>query len=352
MDRKNILTVWIVSTLLVFVVLVPNGVAETLYVSAATGEDENPGTKQKPLRTIGRAAVMINSRTEGGPTTIMVAPGIYGLEEAVVFENKRAYTEKDRLVIEAAILPDEPSWTPAVMPIILSIEDPRGRGRLNRHTETYSIKIKVSHVTIRGFKFLGNPLPNNWHACIERTGEGLDDLLLTQCMFVGDKDALNIYCPAIATGDRFVVDHCIFYNCHASAVFWDGMEEIGGKGCAMRYCIVEGSYISGVWTCQTAEDFAFDHNVVTGCEYFWIRKSGDRQRYRIKDCVVSKNKYYSGYGTAGGASGQTGPEITYDEKNIIKKGEVITEKDKRVRNYLHVVPGTPGSDLGAGLFKK
>ena len=171
-------------------------------------------------------------------------------------------------------------------------------------------------------------------------------------MFVGDKDALNIYCPAIATGDRFVVDHCIFYNCHASAVFWDGIEGIGGKGCAMRYCIVEGGHISGVWTCQTGEDFEFRNNVVTGCEYFWLRKAGDRQRYRIKDCVVSKNKYYSGYGTAGGASRQTGQEVTYDEKNVTKEGKVVLEKNKKARNYLHVIKGCPGSEAGAGLFKK
>ncbi|MHC4725868.1 MAG: right-handed parallel beta-helix repeat-containing protein [Planctomycetota bacterium] len=352
MRHRDLLTYRFIFLALVVTILSPMVIAEVLYVDDINGNDTNPGTKQKPVRTIGQVAVMVNNGTEGGPTTIKIGPGIYGLEEAVVFENKRAYTKKARLLIEATILPNDPNWRPAVMPVILSIEDPRERGRLNRHTETYGLKIKVSHVTICGLKFLGNPLPNNWHACIERTGEALDDLLLTQCMFVGDKDALNIYCPAIATGDRFVVDHCIFYNCHASAVFWDGLEGIGGKGCAMRYCIVEGGHISGVWTCQTAEDFEFEHNTVTGCEYFWLRKAGDEQRYRINDCVVSKNKYYSGYGTAAGASGQTGPEVTYDEKNVTKEGDVVTEKNKKARNYLHVVPGTFGYKLGAGLFKR
>jgi hypothetical protein len=301
---------------------------------------------------MGQAAVMVNSRTEAGPTTIKVATGIYSLDKTVVFKNRRPYTEKNRLVIEATVLPDAPDWKPTLMPVILSVEDPRKPGRLNNHTETYSVKIKVSHVTIRGLKFLGNPLLNNWHACIERTGEGLDDLLVTQCMFVGNKNALDIYCPAIATGDRFVIDHCIFHNCNASAVFWDGLEGIAGKGCAMRYCIVDGGYISGVWTCQTAEDFEFHHNIVTRCEHFWMRKAGDEQRYRINDCIVSNNKYFSGYGTAAGASGRTGTEITYDEKNVTKEGQVVIEKDKRARNYLHVVPGTHGSDLSAGLFKK
>jgi hypothetical protein len=352
MKDKGVLHWELVLAALVVAILVPAAIAETLYVDGAMGNDVNPGTKQKPLKTIGRAEVMVNSRTEGGPTTIKVAPGIYGLEKTVVFENRRSYTERERLIIESTVLPDDPRWKPTLMPVILSVEDPRKVGKLNEHTETYSLKIKVSHVTIRGLKFLGNPLSNNWHACIERWGEDLDDLVVTQCMFVGDKNALDVYCPAIATGDRFVVDHCIFYNCNASAVFWDGLEGIAGRGCAMRYCIVDSGRTSGVWTCQTAEDFEFHHNIVTRCGYFWIRKAGDKQRYRVKDCVVSKNKYYSGYGTAAGPSGRTGPDVTYDEKNVVKKGEVVLEKNKRARNYLHVIKGSLGSELGAGLFKK
>jgi hypothetical protein len=348
MRKKGGLNMKIILAALVVAILVPAAVAETLYIDSRNGNDTNPGTKEKPLRTISKAAAIVNGGTRPGPTMIKIGPGIYGLDKTVVFKNTRPYTEKNRLLIEATILPDDPSWKPTLMPVILSIEDP---GKLNEHTETYSLKIKVSHVTIRGLKFLGNPLSNNWHACIERWGEDLDDLLVTQCMFVGDKNALDIYCPAIATGDRFVVDHCIFYNCNASAVFWDGLEGIAGKGCAMRYCIIDGGHISGVWTCQTAGDFEFHHNIVSRCEYFWMRKAGDKQRYRISDCIVSKNKYYSGYGSAAGPSGRTGPEVTYEEKNVTRKGEVVLEKNKKARNYLHPLPGTLGSDLGAGLFK-
>ena len=60
----------------------------------------------------------------------------------------------------------------------------------------------------------------------------------------------------------------------------------------------------------------------------------------------------AGYDNAGGPTGQTGAEVTYQEKNILKTGEVMLVKDKRARNYLHPVAGTLGSDLGAGLFKK
>jgi hypothetical protein len=215
---------------------------------------------------------------------------------------------------------------------------------------TYSLKIKNSHVTVRGLKFLGNPLPLNWHACIERIGPNLDDLLVTQCMFVGNDDALNIYCGALATGDRFVVDHSIFYGCHGSVVFWDGIEGIPGKGNAMKYCIVDGGHIAGVWTCQTAEDFEFHHNVVTRCRYFWMRKRIDNPReYRLRDCVVTNNSYYSGYGIESGPTGQTGAEVAYEEENVLKAGDVALEKNKKAKDYLHVVEGTLGSDVGAGI---
>jgi len=341
-----------ISLFLVMTLLVPTVFAEILYVNSRIGSDTNPGTKEKPLKTIGQAATIANSGTEPGPTTIKIAPGIYNLSKCVVFENTRPYTEKDRLVIEAAVLPDNPTWKPALMPVILSTEDPRKPGKLDKHTETYSLKIKISHVTIRGLKFYGNPLANNWHACVERLGNNLDDLLVTQCMFVGDKDAFDIYSAALATGDRFVVDHCIFSNCHACVVFWDGLEGIPGKGCSMRYCIVDGAYISGIWTCQTKEDFEFHHNIVTRSEYFWMRKPGDQQKYHMHDCIVTNNRYYSGYGVASGPTGQTGPEVNYDEKNVIKKGTVTLVDDKTARNYLHVAPGTLGSDIGAGLFKQ
>ena len=343
---------WFLVVPVVFLVSAQIAFAETLYVDGRTGRDTNPGTRQKPLRTIGQAALIVNAAKEPGPTTVKTAPGIYNLGETVVFENARPCTQNNRLVIEATILPHDPKWKPALMPVILSTNHPRDPNSPDRLTETFSIKVKISHVTIRGLKFLGNPLSNNWHACVERVGEELDDLLVTQCMFVGDPDTLDIYCPAIATGDRFVVDHCIFYNCHASAVYWDGSEGIPGKGCAMTYCIVDGGHICGVWTCQTTEDFEFHHNIITQCEYFWMRKPGDRQKYRLRDCIVTDNEYYSGHGGPGGPSGQTGPEVAFDEKDVIKQGDVVLDKDKKARNYLHVVPGALGSDLGAGLFTK
>ena len=83
-----------------------------------------------------------------------------------------------------------------------------------------------------------------------------------------------------------------------------------------------------------------------------MRKSGAPIKYRLRDCVVTNNRFYSGYGVETGPTGQTGQEITFEENNVIKQGNVILERDKNARNYLHVVEGGLGSNLGAGLFRK
>ncbi len=325
--------------------------AEVLYVDGRLGQDHQRGTESQPVKTLSQAVQRIDESPAPGPTTIKVAPGVYCMDRAVLLENRRNYTEQDRLTIEAGVLPDDPNWSPVLMPVLLSVEDPRQSGNPTGRTETYSVVIKISHVTIRGLKFLGNPLPNNWHCCIGRIAKGLDDLLVTQCLFVGNPAGLDIYCAALATGDRFQVDHNVFQHCGACVVFWDGPDGMGGKQCAMRYCLVEGASLAGIWTCRTRDDLEFHHNVVTGSEYFWMRKAGDSIRYRLRDCVVTDTKHYSGYGVESGPTGPTGPEVTYEEHNVLRQGRVILEPDKRSRNYLHVVPGTLGSDLGAGLFR-
>jgi hypothetical protein len=352
MRFRGIMNYWFIFVVLFVAILAPEVNAEVLFVDSTNGNDANPGTKVKPLSTLGKAAILVNSNSKSGPTIIKILPGIYNLTQAVVINNSRSYTKKDRLTIEASILPDAPGWKPQFMPIIFSTENPMNPEKPNIITGTYGIQIKVSHVTIRGLKFLGSPVPKNMYAPIERIDKGLEDLLVTQCMFVGDKDSFDIYCPAIATGHKFVVEHCIFHNCHGSAVFWDGPEGISGKNNAMRYCIVDGAYISGVWTCQTADDFEFHHNIITNSEYFWMRKRGDHQRYKIKKCFVIGNKYWSGYGIESGATGQTGNEVSYEQIEVVTNGTLTFETNKRSRNYMHIVEGSTGYDIGAGLFKE
>jgi hypothetical protein len=331
--------------------------AETIYISSDQGNDTNPGTQDKPIQTIAHAAAIVNDSKEPGPTTIKIAPGAYCIDRMIVFENSRQYSKDKRLIIEATILPDDKNWAPAVMPVVLSTVEGQGSD-----TEKHAIamKIEVNHATVQGIKFLGNPRPRTWGYSIFRSGKNLDDLIVSQCMFVGDEQALPYNCPICANGQSVVVDHCVFYKSDIPAIFWDAEGGVS-KGNAMRYCIVDGADIAAVWTCQTAEDFEFHHNIITRSQYFWMRAPDNRKKYTIRDCIVTNNKYKSGYGTAAAINGQTGPEISFEEKNVIEQGDVALEKAivtadalsvVRPRSYLHVAAGTLGSNLGAGLFKK
>jgi len=214
--------------------------AEQLYVNSRMGNDANSGTLAEPLQTIEEAVCRVNSAGEAGPTLIGIAPGVYVLQRTVVFDNKRPYTDRNRLTVEATVLPGDPEWKPDLMPVI------RLAHTINMPTETQSFQIRMDHVTIRGLKFLGNPVETNYHIAIDRTGGALDDLIVTQCLSVGDDKNGDLYCPIIGTGNRIVVDHCIFSGCHNSVVFWDGPEGVGGSGNMMRYCIVSDADISAV----------------------------------------------------------------------------------------------------------
>lgn len=228
--------------------------AVTLHVDSSRGSDTNAGTAGQPLGTLEKAAHLANAEADRGPLTIKLAAGIYALPKSVLFENRRAFSKEQRLIIEAFVLHDDPGWNPGRMPAILSTEDPRQPGKFDKLSESYRVKIKMSHVTVRGLKFLGSPVPNNWYCPLECLGTDLKDVVVTQCMFLGDPDTLDIYCAVITDGHQFVVDHCIFSGCHASAVFWDGGRGVVGTGNAMRYCIVKGALVCSR-RCVSAAEF-------------------------------------------------------------------------------------------------
>ena len=129
----------------------------------------------------------------------------------------------------------------------------------------------------------------------------------------------------------------------------------------MRYCIVAGGYRTGVWVTDTDEDFDFHNNIITNGYFFFMRRQGNTHTYRLRDSIITGVEHYSGYGNAGGPIGETGEEVVFEESNVIKTGKIqlVTDEPRPAsmsrdlpRNYLHVVPGTLGSDLGAGLFRK
>jgi hypothetical protein len=91
-----------------------SAMAETIHVDVRRGYDTSPGTMERPLKTLGRAAAIVNGRSGVGATIVKLAPDVYTLSEAAVFKPNRPHTEQDRLIIEATLLPDDPQWRPDV----------------------------------------------------------------------------------------------------------------------------------------------------------------------------------------------------------------------------------------------
>lgn len=265
--------------------------AQTIYVDINNGNNMNKGTIESPIKTLDKATEIVNNNELNGSTTIKVAPGLYNLTNKIVFD-KGKYTEKDRLIIEATVLPDDTAWSHEKMPVIMSTS---AASKNFGFDCSIGIDIEVNHATIRGLKFLGNPDPKTfYYYAIGRSGKYLTDLEITQCIFVGEEDGRPIQSGILAHGNQIKVTHCIFYNCKNSVVYYFANENrnIERYGSEMSNCIIYGAYESGIWTASPDKNFIFRHNIITNCKYAWVHNMDNKTKYTIEDCIIVGNEYY------------------------------------------------------------
>ncbi len=134
---------------------------ETIYVSVGNGADTNPGTKQSPLKTLSAAAKRVNEAKGNGPTAIILAEGIYPLDQTVMIKPGRLYTKTEQLTIRAESLPDDPDWGPARMPVLVPVmplsKDWNGRPDPFDGV-AYGMQIETSHATVQGIRMCGMPI--------------------------------------------------------------------------------------------------------------------------------------------------------------------------------------------------
>jgi hypothetical protein len=322
--------------------------AQAVYVDSDTGNDTNLGTKEAPVFSIKKAAEIIRSR-DNDIYTMKINPGIYILDKHVSVDTKKEMNNK-RIVIEASILPDDPSWTPEKMPIVISTSK-KGEVPGENYHYVVSFLINESHVTIRGIKFPGYYYPNTRYFPIARFNKTKTDLLVEQCLFVGEEDASHLQVGIIAHGNRIRADHCVFYNVRNSVVFWmdagDGLK----TGNGITNSIIYGTTQSAVWTAWPDKDFIFENNIVANCNYVWMKNSFNNTRYVMNNCIVVNNNNYQG------DESRQPAQFALDENNVIKNGKVLLRKKESnvhlplPKDYLHIIPGTLGYDMGAGLFK-
>jgi hypothetical protein len=368
----------------------------TLYLDPVKGSDGNTGSKVAPLKTLAAAAARVNKLQESGTVTLVLDEGIYSVNETALFQPARRFTRSERLTIRAAVLPDDPDWSPSRMPTLIHTmplsadwngrPDPFGG-------VAYGMQIETSHATVQGLRIFGMPIVEKPKAgaihrlyAIGRIDRTLDDLEVKQCLFAGDEVTNPHHLSLLVNGSGLVVDHCVFYHVKQTVVYWSP----GTKGHAMRNCVVYGCR-AGVWTSGIANDFDYRNNVVANGEFVWIGQgarsaqaelqqlagragggappggptAGGRgrggppegptppeARYTVKGSLFAGNRKFTGSGA--------GPALNFRDNDpsflelIDTKGtdqRIELEMDESKKNYLHPT-GTDAARIGAGLFMK
>ena len=335
-----------------------------VYLNPEFGNDVNNGTKESPLRTLFEAARRVNQANGKGAITVYLSDGIYGLDATVTFHPVNwHFTREARLTIRAELLPDDPEWNPGKMPVIVSTMPLNFKPYGNEDPlkgASYGIQIETSHVTIQGLRAVGTPVherPADGYVRrnypIVREGRDLDDLRVTQCLFLGDKHAIPNHLAILASGQGVVVDHCVFYNVKDAVVFWNS--DRPAERCEMNHNLVVGNYGAAVWTWSVAEDFKYYNNVVANANVFWILNKDEKNAYNLSNSmVIGYNELVNKGGGPKGFGDKADPKkLKLGDDVIIKKdGKADIEEDQTRRNYLHLKPGTLGANLGAGLFTK
>lgn len=329
-----------------------------IYINPGSGKNANSGAKESPLRTLSEAAYRVNRLKGSGAITIYLSEGMYGLDSAVKFQPANwKFSQTERLNIRAISLPDDTDWQPAKMPVIVSVMT---LVKDNFGTTAYGIQVETDHVTIQGLRILGTPVHEKPAEGvvqrvypIVREGKNLDDLRITQCLFIGDRIALPNHLPILADGHGIVVDHCVFYHVKDAVVFF--MSDRPAERCEMHHNLIIGNYGAAVWSWSLAPDFKYYNNVVANTNVFWILDKNEQASFSLSNSMVlGYNELVNKGGGAldFGTKGDSKKLISGENVTLQKNAKVEVEEDQTKRNYLHLKPGTLGANLGAGLFTK
>ena len=334
----------LLSLLITSLFLIQINYAQVLFVNPSAGNDDDSGSINKPFETLSKAVQTANELTGKGSINIKLFPGLYLLQDKVLINPVRILDKTDRYTIEAATMPDDSSWTPEKMPVIQSVSNNNSTTQM---PHSVGLLVSVDNVTVRGLKFIGNPNPSvSRYYPITRENSTLKSLEVSQCYFIAEKNSTSIQGGIWAHGQGTNVDHCIFYNCRNGVLLLGGV-----KNCSVTNSIILGAYQSAFWIGAEDPAFVFNNNIISNCNYFWIKLAFNKATYRFDDCIIVNNNHYTGIN-----KNRQLHETTekYVENNVIKFGELqLVEKSDETLpfNYLHPVPGTLGYNYDVGIFK-
>lgn len=332
-----------------------HGFSKTIFVDPNSGKSHSSGTLSSPLKTLDEAVKIANASVDNAPLTIQLFPGLYTLTERLDLRSKANLSTQNRYTLEAYILPDDTAWKPEKMPVITSVADTAESWGFPC---SVGLMIATNHVTLRGLKFTGNPHPNHYgfYYPVGSEDKKLEDLEITQCLFIGDRFSSPVQCGILAHGNSIVVDHCVFYNCRNAIVYWkvDSMR----TNCAFTHNLVVGAYQSAVWTAMPDSNFQFHDNVIAKSNFGWIKNYYNPAQYTIENCVFSETNHIRGEWQQPDSlvsKSEAAPDLK--ENNVLKNAIVqmaITNttsmQDEIPVDYMSLVPGSPGEGLNVGLF--
>ena len=179
------------------------------------------------------------------------------------------------------------------------------------------------------------------------------------------------FLPALPAGGRFTNDD-VYKNidgvCQTVYNIIEEIKNVEGKisqgrftnrpkaGASQRALTSNYGAKQGVWTAWPDKDFTFENNIVSNCNHVWVKNYFNTSKnYSIDTCILANNQRYKM--TADSTGALIPGEYEIKENNVTKKGEVSlrfieNNVDQPLPiDYLHILPGSLGYDLGAGLFK-
>ena len=331
-----------------FLLITSSSFSQEYFVDPIKGKDTYEGTEDRPFRLLSDAVKIANEQTGSGNIMIRLMPGTYLLEDKVLINPVRIFNDTSSFIIEAFHMPDDGDWSPEKMPMILSTS-PNNSETLFKHA--VGLLVASDHVHIRGLKFLGNPNPSvNYYYPITKEDKSLEDLEVSQCMFIGDKEAGRIQGGIWAHGPNNSVDHCVFYECRNAVLFFDNVQ-----GFQISNSIITKSYESAFWFGPEDVEFDFFNNLIFDNHNFLVVRSAElKYSSPFRNSILANNGASVGYWSM--EKGQImpikTPNIQFDQISKKFEGEILENEEAAFpQKQFHLK--TPLKDLKKqpGIFK-
>jgi hypothetical protein len=320
--------------------------AQILFVDGVNGRDSARGISAEPVATLQRAVEIANGFTGKEPVTIKMAPGLYVLSGKLVLRTAKESDDSADFTIEASIMPDDTDWQPWKMPVIQSVSNDNST---TQFPHSVGLLVAKDNVHIKGLKFVGNANPNvRWYYPITREGEALRGLEISQCYFIGEKNSSPIQSGIWAHGAGIKVDHSVFYGCKNALVLIKAIRDF-----SMTHSIVSGAYESAIWYGPYLGPFVFRDNIITGCNYVWVRPENTQPEYVFAHSLFTNNTHYLGYHEHDKLHPVATEHLT--ESDVRKSGNVLlveVRTEGLPHDYLNLSPESDGQDIGAGIFQR